>query len=37
MAANDVVGFTILLVSGAAMIAGLLRQFAPTLRRNRGE
>jgi hypothetical protein len=35
MATDDVLGFTILLVSGSAMVIGLIRQFAPTVRRRR--
>ena len=35
MATDDVLGFTILIVSGGAMVFGLLRQFLPTLRRRR--
>ena len=35
MAPNAIVGFSILLLSGSAMILGLVRQFGPTLRRRR--
>lgn len=35
MATNDVLGFAILILSGSAMVAGLVRQFAPSLRRRR--
>ncbi len=35
MATDDVLGFTILVVSGGAMVIGLVRQFAPQLRRRR--
>ncbi|MCU1570657.1 MAG: hypothetical protein JWR33_1398 [Naasia sp.] len=35
MAPHDILGFTILLVSGSAMVLGLVRQFGPTLRRRR--
>jgi hypothetical protein len=35
MATDDVLGFTILLVSGSAMVVGLIRQFGPQLRRRR--
>jgi hypothetical protein len=35
MQANDVLGFSILVVSGSALVAGLVRQFAPTIMRRR--
>lgn len=35
MATDDVLGFTILLVSGGTMVIGLFRQFGPQLRRRR--
>ena len=35
MAAHDILGFTILLVSGSAIVVGLIRQFGPQLRRRR--
>jgi hypothetical protein len=37
MAPHDVLGFTIILLSGSAMVLGLVRQFSPTLRRRRDE
>jgi len=35
MDANDVLGFSILLVSGSALVIGLVRQFAPSFTRRR--
>ncbi len=35
MATDDLLGFTILIVSGGAMVVGLVRQFAPQVRRRR--
>lgn len=37
MAPQDVLGFTIILLSGSAMVFGLVRQFSPALRRRRDE
>ncbi|WP_269846380.1 hypothetical protein [Naasia lichenicola] len=35
MQANDILGFSILVVSGSALVVGLVRQFAPTFTRRR--
>lgn len=35
MATDDILGFTILIVSASAMVFGLVRQFAPQLLRRR--
>ena len=35
MHANDVLGFSILLVSGSALVIGLVRQFVPNFTRRR--